>query len=150
MGLDMYLTAKRYLSKYNPEDAKLRELVSAINFGFPGEIEQVTFEAMYWRKANAIHRWFVEKSQNGIDNCAEYYVSTEELAELREVCNKVLVDPSRADELLPAQSGFFFGSTEIDEWYLDALKYTVERLDVLLELPIVKENEVSFYYSSSW
>jgi hypothetical protein len=92
----------------------------------------------------------VEKSQNGIDNCAEYYVSTEELAELREVCNKVLVDPSRADELLPAQSGFFFGSTEIDEWYLDALKYTVERLDVLLELPIVKENEASFYYSSSW
>ena len=150
MGLDMYLTAKRYLSKYNPEDAKVRELVSAIDFGFPGEIEQVTFEAMYWRKANAIHRWFVEKSQNGIDNCAEYYVSTEELAELREVCNKVLVDPSRAAELLPAQSGFFFGSTEIDEWYLDALKYTVERLDVLLELPIVKENEVSFYYSSSW
>ena len=32
MGLDMYLTAKRYLSKYNPEDAKLRELVSAIDF----------------------------------------------------------------------------------------------------------------------
>jgi len=150
MGLDMYLTAKRSVSKYNPEDAKLSELVSAINFGFPGEIEQVTFEVMYWRKANAIHRWFVEKSQNGIDNCAEYYVSTEELAELREVCNKVLVDPSRADELLPAQSGFFFGSTEIDEWYLDALKYTVERLDVLLELPIVKENEASFYYSSSW
>ena len=150
MGLDMYLTAKRYLSKYNPEDAKLRELVSAINFGFSGEVEQISFEAMYWRKANAIHRWFVEKIQDGVDNCAEYHVSTEDLSELRHLCNQVLVDPSKADELLPTQSGFFFGSTEVDEWYLEDLKYTVERLDVLLDLPEVKDYKINFYYSSSW
>ena len=150
MGLDMYLTAKRYLSKYNPEDAKVRELVSAIDFGFPGEVEQISFEAMYWRKANAIHRWFVSKVQEGVDNCAEYNVDTETLAELRDICNKVLVDPSKADQLLPPQSGFFFGSTEVDEWYLEQLKYTVDRLDVLLELPQVKEHNIAFYYSSSW
>ena len=150
MGLDMYLTAKRYLSKYNPEDAKLRELVSAIDFGFPGEVEQISFEAMYWRKANAIHRWFVREEQEGVDNCAEYNVDTETLAELRDICNKVLVDPSKADELLPPQSGFFFGSTDVDEWYLEQLKYTVDRLDVLLELPQVKEHNIAFYYSSSW
>ena len=150
MGLDMYLTAKRYLSKYNPEDAKLRELVSAIDFGFSGKVEQVTFEAMYWRKANAIHNWFVREEQEGVDNCAEYNVSTEALAELRDICNKVLVDPSKADELLPPQSGFFFGSTDVDEWYLEQLKYTVDRLDVLLELPQVKDRKINFYYSSSW
>lgn len=150
MGLDMYLTAKRYLSKYNPEDAKLRELVSAIDFGFSGEIEQVTFEAMYWRKANAIHNWFVREEQEGVDNCAEYNVSTEALEELRNICNKVLVNPDKADELLPPQSGFFFGSTDVDEWYLEQLKYTVDRLDVLLELPEVKNRKINFYYSSSW
>lgn len=150
MGLDMYLTAKRYLSKYNPEDAKLRELVSAIDFGFSGEVEQVTFEAMYWRKANAIHNWFVREEQEGVDNCAEYNVSTEALEELRNICNKVLVDPDKADELLPPQSGFFFGSTDVDEWYLEQLKYTVDRLDVLLELPEVKNRKINFYYSSSW
>lgn len=150
MGLDMYLTAKRYLSKYNPEDAKLRELVSAIDFGFSGEVEQVTFEAMYWRKANAIHNWFVREEQEGVDNCAEYNVSTEALEELRNICNKVLVDPDKANELLPTKSGFFFGNTDVDEWYLEQLKYTVDRLDVLLELPEVKNHKINFYYSSSW
>ena len=150
MGLDMYLTAKRYLSKYNPEDAKLRELVSAIDFGFPGEVEQISFEAMYWRKANAIHRWFVSKVQEGVDNCAEYNVDADDLAELRDICKQILVDPSKADQLLPPQSGFFFGSTEVDEWYLEQLKYTVDRLDVLLDLPQVKERKINFYYSSSW
>ena len=150
MGLDMYLTAKRYLSKYNPEDAKLRELVSAIDFGFPGEVEQISFEAMYWRKANAIHRWFVSKVQEGVDNCAEYNVDADDLTELRDICKQILVDPSKADQLLPPQSGFFFGSTEVDEWYLEQLKYTVDRLDVLLELPEVKNHNIAFYYSSSW
>jgi hypothetical protein len=105
---------------------------------------------MYWRKANAIHNWFVREEQEGVDNCAEYNVSTEALAELRDICNKVLVDPDKADELLPPQSGFFFGSTDVDEWYLEQLKYTVERLDVLLELPEVKNHKINFYYSSSW
>ena len=85
-----------------------------------------------------------------MDNCAEYYVSTESLAELRDICKQVLADPSKADELLPPQSGFFFGSTDVDEWYLDQLKYTVERLDVLFELPQVKDRNIEFYYSSSW
>jgi hypothetical protein len=150
MGLDMYLTAKRYLSKYNPEDAKLRELVSAIDFGFSGEVEQISFETMYWRKANAIHRWFVNEIQDGVDNCAEYSVSEESLTKLRDICKQVLADPSQADVLLPPQSGFFFGCTEVDDWYLDQLKYTVESLDVLLDLPQVKEHNINFYYSSSW
>jgi|LauGreStaDraftv2_3_1035109.scaffolds.fasta_scaffold30672_2 hypothetical protein len=151
MGLDMYLTAKRYLSKYNPEDAKLRELVSAIDFGFSGEVEQISFEAMYWRKANAIHRWFVNEIQDGVDNCAEYNVGEESLAKLRDICKQVLADPSQADVLLPPQSGFFFGCTEVDEWYLEQLKYTVERLTEILELPEVKDGRnINFYYSSSW
>jgi len=67
-----------------------------------------------------------------------------------DVRDLVLVDPDKADELLPPQSGFFFGSTDVDEWYLEQLKYTVERLDVLLELPEVKNHKINFYYSSSW
>ena len=150
MGLDMYLTAKRYISKYNPKDADVLQLVNAIDFGFSGEVREVSFDAMYWRKANAIHHWFVNKVQDGVDNCAEYNVITGDLKELRDICKQVLADPSKADELLPPQSGFFFGSTEVDEWYLDDLKYTVERLDVLLDLPQVKEHNINFYYSSSW
>ena len=151
MGLDMYLSAKRYLSEYNTSDADLRAGVMALDFGMGDmEVKEVSFEAMYWRKANAIHRWFVQNVQDGVDDCKEYYVSIEELSALREICNKILVDPDKADQLLPPQSGFFFGSTEVDEWYLDQMKYTVERLDVLLEMPDVKEHKIDLYYSSSW
>jgi hypothetical protein len=150
MGLDMYLIAKRYISRYNTNDAEVLQLVNAIDFGFSGEVREISFEAMYWRKANGIHRWFVQNVQKGVDNCAEYYVDIEDLKELRNICKQVLEDNSKAHDLLPPQSGFFFGGTDIDEWYLEQLKDTVERLDVLLELPQVKEHNISFYYQSSW
>lgn len=151
MGLDMFLMAKRYVSPYVPADAELIKLVEAINFGNGTmEVREVTFEAMYWRKANAIHRWFVDNVQDGVDNCAEYNVSTEQLTELRNLCKKVLEDPENAMELLPPKSGFFFGSTDIDDFFIDDLTSTVERFDYLLELPEVKNHNISFYYSSSW
>lgn len=153
MGLDMYLLAKRYISPYDPADAELTKLAKEINFGdgtMGMDIREVTFEAMYWRKANAIHRWFVENVQDGVDNCAEYYISTEKLTELRNLCKKVLEDPETAMELLPPKSGFFFGSTVIDEFFIDDLTSTVERFDYLLDLPEVKNHSVSLYYHSSW
>lgn len=151
MGLDMYLIAKRYISPYDPADAELTELAKAINFGDGTmEVREVTFEAMYWRKANAIHWWFVDNIQDGVDNCAEYYVDIKYLTELRDLCKKVLEDPEKAMELLPPKSGFFFGSTDIDEFFIDDLTSTVERFDYLLELPEVKNHNISFYYHSSW
>jgi hypothetical protein len=151
MGLDMFLMAKRYVSPYDPADAALTELAKAINFGDGTmDLRELVFEAMYWRKANAIHRWFVDNIQDGVDNCAEYYVDIKYLTELRDLCKKVLEDPEKAMELLPPKSGFFFGSTDIDEFFIDDLTSTVERFDYLLELPEVKDHTVSLYYHSSW
>lgn len=151
MGLDMFLMAKRFISPYDPADAALTELAKAINFGDGTlEVREVVFVAMYWRKANAIHRWFVDNIQDGVDNCAEYYVDTNKLVELRDLCKKVLEDPEKAMELLPTKSGFFFGSTDIDDFFINDLTSTVQRFDYLLELPEVKDHKVSFYYQSSW
>ena len=151
MGLDMFLVAKRYTSPYDPADAALTELAKAINFGDGTmDLRELVFEAMYWRKANAIHRWFVDNIQDGVDNCAEYYVDIKYLAELRDLCKKVLEDPENAMELLPPKSGFFFGSTDIDDFFLQDLTNTVERFEDLLDLPEVKNHNISFYYSSSW
>jgi len=151
MGLDMYLTAKRYISEYNPSDADLRAGIMAMDFGMKDmEVKEVSFEAMYWRKANAIHNWFVNNVQDGVDNCAEYYVSPDQLTELRDICKSVLEDPEKAMQLLPPKAGFFFGSTDIDEYFIQDLTDTVERFDYLLELPDVKEHNINFYYCSSW
>ena len=57
-------------------------------------------------------------------------------------------DPSTAMELLPSQSGFFFGSTEYDQWYMDDIDYTIEKLlEVLRTTDFDKE---IVFYSSSW
>lgn len=151
MGLDMYLTAKRFISNYNPEDADLRAGIMALDFGMSDmEVKEVSFEAMYWRKANGIHRWFVQNVQEGVDDCGEYYVTTEDLETLLGLCKQVLEDNSKAHELLPPQSGFFFGGTDVDDWYLEQLAATAARLETLLNMDAVKNHDVNLYYQSSW
>ena len=51
---------------------------------------EVSFEAGYWRKANQIHKWFVENVQEGKDDCGEYYVSREQLLALLEIVNELI------------------------------------------------------------
>jgi len=123
--------------------------------------------AIYWRKANAIHQWFVENVQYGEDDCHIYEVDVDQLKELLAVCEEVLADRSKAEELLPTQAGFFFGSLEYDEWYWDDVKQTAAGIRAILEnieplvvkefpVPAWREKgdpdewEVRFYYSSSW
>lgn len=48
-----------------------------------------TQEVAYWRKANAIHKWFVDNIQDGIDDCGNYEVTKEDLEELLHVCKLV-------------------------------------------------------------
>jgi hypothetical protein len=100
----------------------------------------------YWRKANAVHQWFVDNCQNGEDDCRDAYVSREKLEELLSVTKEVLADHSKADELLPTQSGFFFGSTEYDEYYFQDLELTQK----ILENALSMSDEWDFGYQSSW
>ena len=108
-------------------------------------ITNITEELGYWRKANQIHRWFVENVQDGVDNCGEYFVSKTDLQSLLDVCLAVKLDHSQAEELLPAASGFFFGNTDYDEWYYNDIDHTI----VILKEALTDDN-ASYYYSSSW
>ena len=155
MGLDMYLTAEKYISAYDfaSDDAKetyrkISEAVGADEFRDKDTpTMHVKMTVGYWRKANQIHSWFVRNVQDGVDECQESYVSIEQLDELRETCLAVLADTSKAGELLPPQSGFFFGSTDIDDWYLGDLHHTVKMIDRIKEhLP----EDWSINYQSSW
>lgn len=147
MGLDMYLNARMYVSKYSDEKlhTELNKLTESIGFSIPAN--EIVFEAAYWRKANHIHQWFVDNVQDGQDNCGYYDVSGEDIERLISVCEEVLADHSKADELLPTQSGFFFGSTEYDEYYFEDIKQTIKMLKPLLDK---KFDLVSFYYHASW
>lgn len=88
----------------------------------------------------------MDNCQDGTDDCRTSYVSRDQLNELKQLCQQIIDDPKEANDLLPTQSGFFFGSTEYDEWYFEGLKDTVEIVDRALAMP----DEWEFEYHSSW
>ncbi len=142
MGLDMSLYKKHYVQI---EERPALEITGVKNHIDTSKVMFILEDFGYWRKANAIHSWFVTNVQDGDDNCGTYYVSREQLAELLATVNDVLADHSKAPELLPTQSGFFFGSTDYDNFYFSDLEDTKNILTEAL-----KDTEADYEYQSSW
>lgn len=169
MGLDMYLYAKEYVSGNNyghdsergyfkEPNQRFSEFLDAMDLTYEDVEEDmpsahIKFKIMQWRKANAIHQWFVENVQGGVDDCGEYYVSTGQLEDLRGTLGQALAirdgsDSTPIEDVLPTQSGFFFGGTEYDEWYWKDIEYTYNKIDQILNNR--KFENYDFEYSSSW
>jgi hypothetical protein len=150
MGLDMYLYKKTYVKHWehngdNNYKVEVSKAGKPVNID-PKKVTYIVEEAGYWRKANQIHNWFVENVQNGKDECQESYVSREQLEELLWVCRIVKIDKEKAEQLLPTQSGFFFGGTEYDEYYYQDIDSTIE----ILEEALSDESADDFAYRASW
>ena len=69
-------------------------------------------EVAYFRKVNLLMVFFDYEG-----NCEYKVISQGEIEDLIDRCNRVLADHELAETLLPTTSGFFFGSTDYDEWY---------------------------------
>ena len=140
MGLDMYLNK---MPKYKNATPRYR----------------IDENIGYWRKANQIHNWMVNNVQAGIDDCGTYEVTKKNIEKLLNICRsikqlsdledgKIVVNQDIAAALLPTICGFFFGSTDYDEYYMEDINYTIELLEkVLGETDFEKEMIV---YCSSW
>lgn len=149
MGLDMYLNARRFLWSYpegGPEDIKRKQVAELLG-DTEMNVKYITVEAAYWRKCNSVHNWFVNNVQDGRDECQTSAVSCDQLEELLDLVNQVLADHSLANELLPTQSGFFFGGTEYDDWYFGDLARTKTMLEDCLS---DRYKGWDFEYSASW
>ena len=163
MGLDMYLSARKYVSPIdyaatreknwdeivtNPEFTELKKFFPEKALQYQDSGAEIRMNVMYWRKANQIHGWFVDHVQNGVDECQETEVEREDLENLLELCRKVLADHKQAEIVLPVTGGFFFGNYEYDEYYFEQISYTAEALETILkELPA---GEYDFSYRASW
>lgn len=172
MGLDMSLKMKKHPSKGRNKDSIIVRYYikdkEEIGYELPDlnthkvkynqamikksdEVIDV-YELAYWRKANAIHKWFVDNVQKG--KVRNGYQLKKFLwfhyKKYNKVDGKVLTKDSikYCQEKLPTQEGFFFGSTDYDEHYYDNLVYTKERLNHILENYNLSKDKV--YYSSSW
>lgn len=155
MGLDMYLMRKSAINTGEWVKPEFRDEITIKRGGKDVDTRRVRYveeEVGYWRKANAIHRWFVENVQNGEDDCKIYPVTVDDLAVLRNLCQDVLEskDREKAERELPTQPGFFFGNTEYEADYTEDLKRTIEIVDRILEEEATISNFSSFTYQSSW
>lgn len=175
----MYLEKHTYVMHY---DDKRKEIVGPAGCKYPpginpDRVQTIVEQVGYWRKANAIHAWFVRECGKGVDECQEIYVPREKLEELLntvetvlgaiqledgEVNNgweytkgvkkpiiekgKVVVNPAVAEELLPTQSGFFFGGTDYDQWYVEDLKATQK----IIKEALAEGDGGDFHYRASW
>lgn len=149
MGLDSYLYKKTYIWSGDWVKPEEKIEVSIKKGGKDIDASKVKYiieEAAYWRKANQIHKWFVDNVQDGVDNCGNYFVSRDDLEQLLGVCKEVIADPSKAEDLLPTQEGFFFGPTAYDDYYLGDVEDTIKQLEAALS----DESADEFEYTASW
>ena len=134
MGLDMYLyTASKELAeemyKWHVESGYWDDEFDKYHLPY-GIIA-------YWRKANNIHKWFVDNIQGGEDDCEIYDASIEDLKDLQQSCKMAILE--KDETILPPCDGFFFGSSEYDEWMWKDVEYTEEMLAHLI--PLLKESK---------
>ena len=162
MGLDQYLSAKKYVSKWNytknyDDKTVTQEFQDLLPMDAPditryGEFAGISVEypVGYWRKANAIHRFFVANVGEEVDDCRQMWVDRDTIVDLRSRCLDVLkadnMEEMAKEVELETTSGFFFGSTDYDEWYQQDLERTVEICDHVLALP----EEYTIHYQASW
>lgn len=154
MGLDMYLYRETYIWRHGDNPPTL-------TVDYPGiQTERVCHideKVGYWRKANAIHQWFVDNVQGGEDRGQKSTVDKEDFEKLLDTVTKVQADHKLASELLPTTDGFFFGNTSYDSVYFDDLEDTRKILEATLaeiqgEADAGKDRllRADYYYQASW
>ncbi len=128
----------------NPNSEKVKPFLPLRKYSF-GDYYSIFHQACYWRKFNALHNWFVNNVQNGVDDCNAYELTEEHI----EDCLNVLrtVRDTKDASLLEPKSGFFFGSTEVDEYYFADVENAIDQLQILLALDWEKNR---FFYRASW
>ena len=90
--------------------------------------EDGTQEVGYWRKANAIHGWFVRECGNNVDECQEIVVPKIKLMELQALCLSALIkrsqDPAPFEETESPKSSKSVpvDGQEMGEWLMEQMK----------------------------
>jgi hypothetical protein len=155
MGLDMYMVKKHYYGgQYRGKDWHDEGHNLNIGGDFVDKnkiklerIGYITEEVGYWRKANHIHRWFIENcSAEGVDDCRDLYVSKDDLTKLASTIRDVLGGKTKPEDALPTSEGFFFGGQNYDEGYFEDCRYTLELIGKL----IAEQGGAEYYYHASW
>ena len=96
---------------------------------------ETSYQIGYFRKFNALHSYIVKTFADGIDNCQDIYLYKEDVEQIKKILDDVLEanTEEKAKELLPPQSGFFFGGTDYDEYYFEDVKDAADLMQNILD-----------------
>lgn len=83
------------------------------------------------RKENHIQH-YIETEVGDVENCGYLPLEKEQVERLVDRLRRVSEDHSLAAQLLPTQSGFFFGGTDYDEWYFGDVERELKEFTELL------------------
>lgn len=145
MGLDMYIEREVWPSFY--EHGKKSLKIESPDFTIdPGQVLYIVERVCYWRKANAIHKWFVDNVQHGVDDCGRYLLKLSDIKRLLSVVERAILSETPW-EVLPTTEGFFFGDVDYRDWYYRMLHETVVQLTRLID---TWDDNSYYYYTSSW
>lgn len=110
MGLDMYLTGRKYFwQAWDNDGANRRE---------DGKrVKSIDVELGYWRKHPDLHGYIVNTFAGGKDDCKEIELTADNLREI--------VKAVRA-RTLPHTTGFFFGESDLSDEEIDGDVKTLE------------------------
>ena len=143
MGLDItFYKAKR--SKDNETKERLEEIRKALAVEYLKSIDECNSklineledekekinpwnEVAYFRKVNFLIPFFGYE-----ENCSNIEIDKYQVEHLIEACKEVLANHDKASFLLPTQAGFFFGSTDYDDWYFDDVQNVKEKFEEIL------------------
>ena len=143
MGLDItFYKAKR--SKDNETKERLEEIRKALAAEYLKSIDERNSklikeledekekinpwnEVAYFRKVNFLIPFFGYE-----ENCSNIEIDKYQVEDLVDACKAVLEDHSKAEELLPTTAGFFFGSTEYDDWYFGDVQNVKDKFEEVL------------------
>jgi hypothetical protein len=158
MGLDMYLKRTNRTDHsieelqtidhdtLTPESPEASLFLPLRKYEFLNEIYTIFHEVAYFRKFNALHNWFVSRVQGGVDECQLSEIDEETLIEL--IDDLRAVSNGETVEDLEPVSGFFFGSTDKDEYYLQRINDALNTFEEILRVFDFKNHRL--FYRASW
>ena len=114
-----HMSTKDYVALSDDERKKVDSEIADWYNEKPDSQEYSEQEIGYFRKANFLTRYF-----DYYDNSTDQEVTADEFMDLLARCRAILKHNSKtkAELLLPTESGFFFGSQEYDEYYFNKVR----------------------------
>lgn len=157
MGLDIYFH-KRNVENYNKVVEEANQKDDAFWLGFLNDrikvlnpdllkkymgmakasyiSDMANVEVAYFRKVNFLLPFFHYE-----DNCEEKRISKAEVEALLDACEKEI----KGEEVLEPTAGFFFGSTDRDEYFYERIVDVVKKFTAILNETDWESEELYMY-----